>query len=147
MTTTAGAHAGPKAMQLAPYTFFYGRCEEALGFYKKALGGSYEVQRISEGPPMSDVSPNFQDKVMHATFTAPGMTFMASDGRETKAIDPEAGNISLSLGFTDGALADSTFKALSDGGKITMPLGEAFWGGRFGILNDRFGIEWMIVAP
>ncbi|MEO7038950.1 MAG: VOC family protein [Candidatus Elarobacter sp.] len=135
-------------LQLAPYIFFYGRCEEALEFYKTAIGGTYELQRNSEAPPdMPSPSPEFRDKVMHSTFTGAGITFMASDGREAKKIDPDAGNISLSLAATDAAEGDRVFKALSDGGKVVHPLSEAFWGGRFGMLTDPFGNEWMIVSP
>lgn len=134
-------------LQLAPYIFFYGRCEEALEFYKKAIGGTYELQRNSEAPPDMQPSANFKDKVMHATFTGSGITFMASDGREAKVVDPEAGNICLSLAATEAAEGDRVFNALSEGGKVGMPLGEAFWGGRFGMLTDRFGNEWMIVSP
>lgn len=134
-------------LQLAPYIFFYGRCEEALEFYKKAIGGTYELQRNSDAPSDMPVSPEFSNKVMHSTFTGGGITFMASDGREAKKIDPDAGNISLSLAATDAAEGDRVFNALSEGGKVGMPLGPAFWGGRFGVLTDRFGTEWMIVSP
>ena len=84
-------------MQLAPYLYFYGRCEEALEFYKKALGGEYEVSRF-EGSPMAEhVPPGFANKIMHARFKGDGFEFMASDGQPDKKIDPEEGNIALSL--------------------------------------------------
>jgi PhnB protein len=145
MTTTADTT--PKTMQLAPYIFFYGRCEEALEFYKAALGGSYELMRNAESPMNDRVAPDFRNKVMHASFSAPGITFMASDGRAAKPIDPEEGNISLSLSAPDPATGERVFKALSEGGEVTMPLGDAFWGGRFGMVHDRFGIEWMLTTP
>lgn len=147
MTTTAHASADPKVMQLAPYIFYYGRCEEALEFYKRALGGSYDLQRNSDSPMGDQVSSDFRNKVMHATFTAPGITFMASDGREAKKIDPEAGNISLSLSTGDRAEGERLFKALSEGGNVKMPFDDVSWGGKFGVFDDRFGIEWMISAP
>ncbi len=134
-------------MELAPYIFFYGRCEEALEFYKGALGGTYELQRMADMPPEHAPAPEFRDKVMHATFKAKGMTFMASDGDPSKAIDPEAGNISLSLSTQDAAEGARIFKTLSEGGKVKMPLDDAFWGGKFGIFDDRFGNEWMITTP
>jgi PhnB protein len=134
-------------MQLQPYIFFYGRCEEALEFYKKTFGGTYELMRVKDTPMAAQMPPEQRDKVMHASFTANGITFLAADGRETKVIDPDAGNISLSLAATDAAEGDRVFGALSDGGKVMMPLEEAFWGGRFGMLVDRFGIEWMVTAP
>ena len=135
------------ALQLSPYIFFYGRCEEALEFYKKALGGSYDLQRV-EGTPDADKLPaEARNRVMHATFTAPGISFMASDGQETKKIDPDAGNINLCLGTQDRARGERTFNALADGGTTLQPFGEAFWGGMFGAAVDRFGIEWMITTP
>jgi len=145
MSTNATATAAK--LQLVPYVFFYGRCEEALEFYKKAIGGTYELQRNSEAPSDMPVDASLKDKVMHATFTGAGITFMASDGREVKTVDPEAGNISLSLAATDAAEGDRVFNALAEGGKVGAPLGEAFWGGRFGMVVDKFGTEWMIVSP
>jgi PhnB protein len=136
-------------MQLQPYIFFYGRCEEALEFYKGAIGGTYELQRMDEAPPemVKDVPAGQSSKVMHASFTGAGISFLASDGRETKTIDPEAGNISLALNVTDRAAGERIFKLLAQGGRVSMPLDDAFWGGRFGDVIDRFGIEWMITTP
>ena len=134
-------------MQLVPYIFFYGRCEEALEFYKTALGGTYEIQRVAGSPAEEHMPPGSGNRVMHAKFTAGGNFFMASDGREDKPIDPDAGNIDLSLETDDAATGDRIFQALSAGGSVTMPLDAAFWGGRFGMLVDRFGIEWMISTP
>jgi PhnB protein len=152
MTTTSNASNAPAqttALQLAPYIFFYGRCEEALEFYKKVLGGTYEMMRMADAPKemIEHVPADFRNKVMHASFTAPGVVFMASDGREAKTIDPDAGNISLALSAKDRAEGDRVFKALSEGGNVTMPLDDAFWGGRFGTFNDRFGIEWRVTSP
>lgn len=133
-------------MQLKPYVFFYGRCEEALGFYKKVLGGDYELQRVKETPMASEMPPGSENRVMHASFNAPGVAFFASDGRDTKAVDPDEGNISLALDAKDDAEGDRVFKALAEGGKVTMPLEAAFWGGRFGMIHDRFGVEWMMTV-
>jgi PhnB protein len=134
----------PLRMKLEPYLFFYGRCEEALAFYKSALGGDFEISRF-EGSPMAEhVSPENRDKVLHATFTGNGFSFMASDGDLTKTLDPDAGNVSLSLGISDKAEGERVFAALSDGGNVNRPLGEAFWGGTFGMVTDRFATEWMI---
>ncbi len=137
------------SLQLQPYVFFYGRCEEALEYYKGAIGGTYELQRMDEAPPemIQDVPSGQRSKVMHASFTGAGISFLASDGRETKAIDPEAGNISLALNVSDRATGERIFKALAHGGRVSMPLDDAFWGGRFGDVIDRFGIEWMISTP
>ena len=135
------------ALQLQPYIFFYGRCDEALEFYKRALGGTYEMQRIAGTPMASQMPADFQDKVMHSSFTAPGVAFMASDGREAKTIDPDAGNITLSLGADNLAEGERIFGALAEGGQISMPLQDVFWGGKFGMLVDKFGIEWMMTTP
>ncbi|MEO6912553.1 MAG: VOC family protein [Candidatus Baltobacteraceae bacterium] len=134
-------------MKLEPYIFFYGRCEEALKFYKEALGGDYELT-LFEGSQMAEhVSADYRTKVMHGTFSGPGFQFMASDANEAKTIDPEAGNISLSLSSGNREEAGRKFDALAAGGKVTTPFADAFWGGQFGILVDKFGVEWMITAP
>jgi PhnB protein len=131
-------------MQLEPYVFYYGRCEEALEFYKSAIGGTYELNRF-EGSPMAEQVPaNLRNKVMHATFKGDGFSLMASDGDLSKTIDPDAGNVSLSLGIDDAAHAERVFNALAQGGNVKMPFGPAFWGGKFGVLVDRFGVEWMV---
>ncbi len=147
MTTSAQVNGDTKVTQLAPYIFFYGRCEEALQFYKNTLGGTYEIMRTGDTPVADQMPPESRNKVMHSSFQAPGINFMASDGREDKTIDPDDGNISLALSACDGAEGDRLFKALADGGKVVMPLENAFWGGRFGVIHDRFGIEWMITSP
>jgi PhnB protein len=141
------APAATAQMVLAPYIFFYGRCAEALEFYKNALEGSYESHTIADSPMADQFPPEERHRIMHATFTGPGITFMASDGRGSKAIDPDEGNITLSLETKDAAFGDRVFAALADGGKITMPMDKATWGGRFGMLADRFGIEWMMSTP
>ncbi len=133
-------------MQLEPYIFFYGRCEEALDFYKSAIGGTYELNRF-EGSPMAEQVPaDLRNKVMHATFTGDGFTFMASDGDLSKTLDPEEGNISLSIGISDAAQAERVFNALAQGGAVKMPFADAFWGGKFGTVLDKFGTEWMVTS-
>jgi PhnB protein len=146
-TMTTSTQGQTKVADLAPYIFFYGRCEEALEFYKRVLGGTYELMRNADSPMADQVAPDFRNKVMHASFTAPGLTFMCSDGREAKTIDPDQGNIALCLTFPNAAEGERVFKALAEGGKVTMPLNDAFWGGKFGDVYDRFGIEWMITTP
>jgi PhnB protein len=133
--------------QPVPYLFFYGRCEEALEFYKGVFGGTYEMMRVAGSPMASAMPPGSENNVMHASFTADGVELLASDGREVKAIDPDAGNISLSLTFEDGARGERIFNGLAVGGKITMAIDKAFWGGRFGMVTDKFGIEWMMSLP
>ncbi len=122
-------------MELAPFVFFYGRCEEALEFYKKVLGGTYEVA-MRDG-----------DKIEFATFTGPGISFKAADGMSKRTIDPDEGNVSLALNVPDPTRAEEVFGALADGGKIVHAFGDADWGGKFGALHDRFGNEWFVTAP
>ena len=135
------------ATHLVPYIFLYGRCEEALEFYKSVFGGSYEMMRVKDSPVASEMPPDAGNSVMHASFTADTIAFMASDGREVKAVDPDAGNICLSLSLEDGARGERIFNALAAGGKVGMPIDKAFWGGRFGMLVDKFGTEWMVTLP
>jgi len=105
------------------------------------------VMLVKDSPVRDEMPAGSDDRVMHASFKGAGVNFMASDGRETKTVDPEEGNIALSLEATDKAEGERVFKALSEGGNVKMPISEAFWGGRFGILVDRFGIEWMMTLP
>ena len=133
-------------MQLEPYIFFYGRCEEALDFYKSAIGGTYELNRF-EGSPMAEQVPaDLRNKVMHASFKGDGFSCMASDGDLSKQLDPEEGNISLSIGISDAVQAERVFNALAQGGTVKMPFADAFWGGKFGTVLDKFGTEWMVTS-
>lgn len=130
-------------MHFAPYIFFHGRCEEALEFYKAVFGGTYEAMRIAGTPLAAQTPVEFQNQIMHASFTAPGISFMAADGTPGKSIDPDAGNIALSLGGSDEVEGTRLFNALAVGGTVSVPLEKTFWGATFGILIDRFGTEWM----
>jgi PhnB protein len=134
------------ATQLAPYIFFYGRCEEALEFYKGVFGGTYEMMRVRDAPDLG-MPPEAANRIMHATFTAGDITFLAADGRDIKPVDPDAGNITLALRFDDGTRGERVFNGLAAGGKIGMPIDKAFWGGRFGMVTDKFGTEWGVVLP
>lgn len=133
--------------KLVPYIFFYGRCEEALEFYKSVFGGSYELMRVSDTPMASEMPPEAANSVMHSSFTADGVAFMASDGQDVKAVDTDAGNVSMALSFEDAAQGERIFDGLGAGGKVGMPINTAFWGGRFGMLTDKFGTEWMVTLP
>ena len=98
-------------MKLEPYVFFYGRCEEALAFYKKVLGGEYNIIRFDGAPMGHQVPADYQNKVMHATYKGQGFEFMASDGPPGKTVDPDAGNIALSLALSTAAEGERVFKA------------------------------------
>lgn len=135
------------ATKLVPYIFLYGRCEEALKFYESVFGGSYELMRVGQSPAAAQMPPDSGNLVMHASFTAETISFMAADGREIKTVDPDAGNISLSLSFDDGDRGERIFGALSEGGQVGMPIDKVFWGGRFGTVTDKFGTEWLVTLP
>jgi PhnB protein len=128
-------------MQLVPYVIFNDNCEEALNFYVKALGGTIgRISRYADAPGNSRGTD--PQKIMHAHFAVDGnVMFMASDG-PTNASD--SGMVSLSLNINDIGQAQNAFAALSEGGTVTMPLQNTFWGATFGMLKDRFGIKWMI---
>ncbi|MBV8490608.1 MAG: VOC family protein [Candidatus Eremiobacteraeota bacterium] len=136
-----------KTLELQPYIFFYGKCAEALAFYKEALGGSYEMQTIGESPMASQFPPETHHRIMHGSFSGSGISFLASDGRETKDVDPDEGNICLAIRATDAATGERIFAALSEGGTVSMPIADVPWGGRFGMFVDRYGIEWMMTLP
>lgn len=131
-------------MQLEPYLFFHGRCEEALNFYKECLRGEITgLSRFAGSPMESQTDASYKDKIMHASFEAEGVKFMASDGRPGPGPDGED-DIALCISTNDNAEGERVFKALSQGGTIDMPLDTAFWGGKFGALTDRFGVQWMV---
>ena len=134
-------------MQVQPYLFFDGRCEEALEFYSKKLGAKVEMlMRFKESPDPGMVAPGTGDKVMHASFRIGETTVMASDGQCSGR--PNFQGFSLSLTVPDEAEAERLFAALVDGGQVQMPLTKTFFSPRFGMVADRFGVSWMIfVAP
>jgi PhnB protein len=135
-------------MQVQPYLFFDGRCEEAIEFYRKALGAQVGMlMRFKDSPepcPEGMVPPGAENKVMHAALRVGDTTVMASDGRCTGA--PQFQGISLSLDAKDDADAKRLFDALSDGGQVQMPLGKTFFASSFGMVADRFGVSWMVIA-
>ena len=137
-------------MKVEPYLFFEGRCEEALEFYRTALGAKVTMlMRFKESPepmPADMCPPGSDDKVMHASFRIGEATLMASDGRATGS--PMFQGISLSLSVPNDAEAQRLFTALGEGGKVQMPLTRTFYASSFGMVADRFGVSWMvIVAP
>ncbi len=130
-------------MQVEPYLFFEGRCEEALAFYGQALGAEVTMLlRYEESPEPEMCSPGTEKNVMHANFRIGSARLMASDGACT---GPAAfQGFSLSLTFTDVAEAERIFNALAAGGQVQMPLAKTFWSPCFGMVADRFGVSWMV---
>lgn len=130
-----------------PYVMFNGRCEEALEFYKQAIGAEIvcvmKFDESPEPPPEGTLAPGFEKKVMHSAFTVGGSLVMGSDGcGEVEKIS----GVSLSLTLPDVDAVNKAFAALSEGGSVTMPLAETFWSPRFGMLVDKFGVSWMLLV-
>src|SRR5947208_1538444 len=137
-------------MQIQPYLFFDGRCEEALEYYRRTLGAEVTaLMRFKDGPqPHAPgmVPPGAENKVMHASFRLGDSTVMASDGRCEGR--PSFQGFALSLTVPNETEAERLFASLADGGQVQMPLTKTFFSPRFGMVADRFGMSWMIyVAP
>ena len=135
-------------MTIQPYLFFNGRCEEALEFYKATLGAEVlRFLRIKDAPGPHDperVPPGTEDKVMHASFRVGDSTLMASDGMSQGP--PRFEGFSLSVEVPDKAEAERLFARLADGGQVQMPLSPTFYSPCFGMVADRFGVSWMVIA-
>lgn len=129
-------------MQIQPYLFFDGRCEEAIAFYRTALGAELKMLMRFKESPTPAMPPDYENKVMHAEFRVGGSTVLASDGR--CAGQPEFKGFSLTLLVADDAEAQRLFAALSQGGQVQMPLAKTFFSSQFGMVADRFGVTWMI---
>ncbi len=131
---------------IQPYLFFNGNCEQAVEFYRKAVGAEVQmVMRYKESPEPPKpgmVPPGFENKIMHTSFRIGETTVMASDDCTGGSAKFQGFSLALSVGSE--AEADRAFAALADGGQVRMPLTKTFWSPRFGMLTDRFGIGWMI---
>ena len=134
-------------MQVQPYLMFEGRCEEAIEFYRKALGAEVTMlMRWKDSPDLQMCQPGAEDKVMHMSFRIGDTTLLASDGRCTG--QPNFQGFSLCLTAPNDAEAERLFASLADGGQVQMPMAKTFFSSHFGMVADRFGVPWMIhVAP
>ncbi|MBI5262311.1 MAG: VOC family protein [Bradyrhizobium sp.] len=131
---------------LNPYLFYQDNCEAAFNYYARVLGGKIEVLlRNEEGPPEMPSSPERKKKVMHASMTINGQRLMASDAPPEHFHKPQGFSVSLTV--ADPAEAERKFKALADGGNVTMPFGKTFFSKGFGMCIDQFGIPWMVNSP
>jgi len=128
------------------YLFFNGACEQAVEFYGKALGAQVDMmmkyKESPEPPQPGRLPPGFENKVMHCSFRVGGTRVMASDGCSTEK--PNFQSFSLSIAVPEEGDAKRIFDALSEGGQVRMPLGKTFWSPCFGMLEDKFGVGWMI---
>ena len=136
-----------KGSIVQPYVFFDGKCEEAIEFYKKALGAQVVMLlRFKDSPeaPPPGCGPTDSNKVMHAQFQIGETVIMASDGRATG--NPKFEGFSLSLSVKTEAEAETAFNALANGGKVEMPLAKTFFSAKFGMVVDKFGVFWMVLV-
>jgi PhnB protein len=128
------------------YLFFDGRCEEALEFYRKTLDAEVTtLMRFKDSPEPASCAPGSPDKVMHAELRIGETTLMASDGNCSGNVTFQG--FGLGLTVPTEAEADRRFAALADGGQVVMPMAKTFFSPRFGMVNDRFGVCWMILVP
>ena len=128
-------------MKLNPYLHFDGNAEEALNFYKNALGGEIiMLSRYGDSPMPSD--EDYKQKIMHARLQFGDNLIMISDSFKGQPFSTH-GNIQLSVEVEDGTAMENVFNKMAEGGTITMPLADQFWGAKFGMLQDKFGVSWM----
>ncbi len=139
-------------MHVQPYLYFEGRTEEALGFYRKTLGAEVEMMmRMNEAPPEAQ-SPgqgcrgdiDTSDKILHASFRVGDTTVMASDGMCSGTANFQG--FSLTLTVADDAEAAQKFALLAEGGEVQMPVDKTFFASSFGMVKDRFGVLWIVIA-
>ena len=136
-------------MIVQPYLHFEGRCDEAIEFYKQAVDAQVDmVMRYKDSPVQAppDCAPqgDYQEKVMHSAFRIGETVVMATDGFNSGK--QEFRGVSLSLTCASDAEAKKRFDALAEGGKVTMPLDKTFFTSSFGMLTDKFGVDWMILT-
>ena len=142
-------------MRVNPYLSFNGNCREAFEFYAALFGGRIMAmmtwadmpadarpEQPAEGCAAPDMGAAMKDKIMHACMDIGGTLLMAGDAPQGMYQKPVGTNITMNI--DDPAEADRVFAALTEGGSITMPIGETFWADRFGMVTDRFGTPWMI---
>ena len=133
---------------VTPYIFLSGRCEEALNFYRDALGARIDMMmRFNESPdpvPPGMLQAGFEDKIMHSSFRVGDTVIMASDGCDDKSTPH---GFQLALAVDSEEEAHRAFNALADGGAVTMPLTATFWSPCYGMVKDKFHVEWMVMVP
>jgi PhnB protein len=125
-----------------PYFFYPGNCRDALNFYKECCGGEIIGLQTYDDAQMAS-SPEQKGKVMHSTFKSGSVYFMASDVMPGQPYN-SGNNITLNIDFENTGDQAEVFEKLSQGGKVNMPLQDTFWGARYGMLTDKFGVNWMV---
>ena len=132
-------------MQVQSYLMFNGRTEEALEFYKKAIGAQVEMMMRFKDAPEGQCAPGMENKVMHSSFKVGDTVLMASDGM-CNGEQAEFKGISLTLNPRTEAECERLFNALADGGKVFQPLIKTFFSPKFGVVSDKFGVNWMVLV-
>jgi PhnB protein len=133
-------------MQIQPYLFFDGRCDEAIEFYRRTLGAEVAMlMRFKDCPDQGMITPGTENKVMHASLHIGDTMVLASDGQCAGQMAFQG--FALTITASDEAEAQRLFSALGDGGQVRMPLAKTFFASSFGMLADRFGVSWMIIVP
>jgi PhnB protein len=127
---------------ITPYITFNGNCRKAIEFYNAAIGAETLFLHTVGDSPMKEMGP--ADKIMHATIKYGDTHVMMSDDMRPGAVPITTSKISLAIGLHDKAKAEQYFNALSEGGTVTMPLEKTYWAEAFGMLVDKFGVQWMI---
>ena len=136
-------------MHIQTYLHFDGRCAEAIEFYRKTLGAEVEMllryKESPEPPPPGMVPPDWGDKVMHSSFRIGDSVVMASDD----CTEQQGGfrGFQLTINADDEKQAGRYFSALAEGGTVRLPLGKTFFSPCFGMLTDRYGVQWMVMVP
>ncbi len=132
-------------MNVQPYLFFDGKCDEAIAFYKNAVGANPTMlMRFKDAPDKSMITAGTENKVMHAQVEIGDAKVLMSDGRCQGKTNFQG--FSLAISARSEAEADKMFGALAEGGQVTMPMAKTFFSPRFGMLTDKFGVGWMILV-
>ena len=132
-------------MTLSIYLHYDGNCREAFEFYRSVFGGDFDmISTFGEGPPDMEVPEEERDNVMHVSYTIGSSVLMGSDVPSQFGPPPTTGtNVSISYTASSREETDTLFAKISEGGAVTMPLSDMFWGDYFGSCTDRFGVNWM----
>ncbi|MFZ2314411.1 MAG: VOC family protein [Gammaproteobacteria bacterium] len=130
---------------LIPYLFFNGNCREAINFYQQCFGGELELVTYGDAPKDARVQEAANNEIMHASLTKGTCALMASDWPSNGA--NQGNNVQLSINCETMLEIETLFDKLSSEGKIVQPLSDTFWGARFGMLIDKYGIHWMLNYP
>ncbi|WP_373071847.1 VOC family protein [Zeaxanthinibacter enoshimensis] len=129
-------------MKLTPYLAFDGNCQEAMEYYKELLNGTLDVKKFADAPETMETPDFMMQKVMHAQLQFGDQKIYACDTMQPNLV--RGNDLHLSLNIIDAEKAAAVFNGLAEGGEINMPFKDVFWGGKFGMVKDRFGTQWMI---